>query len=135
MSNQYEPVMTKAYWAKRPEKGTLYLEFPICGRRIDGLVVLDGSNSKAASMEKPPTLAQLKKDQAKVIVLQTKRNKLGMGVAGQTIISKTLLEQAGVTVVAAVAICLEIDEKILGALKEHGCDAVVEADPKESVGK
>ena len=36
-------------------------------------------------------------------------------------------------VVAAVAICLEIDEKILGALKEHDCDAVVEADPKESV--
>ena len=135
MSNPYEPEMTKAHWAKRREKGTLYLEFPICGRRIDGLVVLDGSSSKAASKEKPPTLAQLKKDEAKVIVLQTKRNKLGMGVAGQTIISKTLLEQAGVEVVAAVAICLEIDEKILGALKEHDCDAVVEADPKQSVRK
>lgn len=135
MSNQYEPVMTKAYWAKRPEKGTLYLEFPICGRRIDGLVVLDGSNSKEASKEKPPALAQLKKDKAKVIVLQTKRNKLGMGVAGQTIISKTLLEQEGVKVVAAVAICLEIDEKIRGALKEHDCNAVVEADPKQSARK
>ena len=135
MPNPYEPLMTKAYWAKRPEKGTLYLEYPICGRRIDGLVILDGSSSKEASKDKPPTLAQLKKDQAKVIVLQTKRNKLGMGVAGQTIISKTLLKQAGVTVVAAVAICLEIDEKILGALKKHGCDAVVEADPKESVRK
>ena len=127
--------MTVAYWAKRREKGTLYLEYPICGRRIDGLVVLDGSSSKEASKEKSPTLAQLKKDQAKVVVLQTKRNKLGMGVAGQTIISKTLLEQAGVTVVAAVAICLEIDEKILGVLKENDCDAVVEADPKESVHK
>ena len=135
MPNPYEPLMTKAYWAKRPEKGTLYLEYPISGRRIDGLVILDGSSSKEASKDKPPTLAQLKKDQAKVIVLQTKRNKLGMGVAGQTIISKTLLKQAGVTVVAAVAICLEIDEKILGALKKHGCDAVVEADPKESVRK
>ena len=132
MSNQYEPVMTKAYWAKRPEKGTLYLEFPICGRRIDGLVVLDGSNSKeAVSAKRAPKLAELSGKQ--VIVLQTKRNKLGMGVAGQTIISKTLLEQEGVKVVAAVAICLEIDEKILGALKEHDCDAVVEADPKESV--
>ena len=130
MSNQYEPGMTKAHWAKRPEKGTLYLEYPICGRRIDGLVVLDGNSSKEASKEKPPTPAQLKEDQVKVIVLQTKRNKLGMGVAGQTIISKTLLEQEGVEVVAAVAICLEIDEKILGALKEHDCDAVVEADPK-----
>ena len=133
MSNQYEPKMTMAYWAKRPEKGTLYLEYPICGRRIDGLVVLDGNSSKEASKEKPPTPAQLKEDQVKVIVLQTKRNKLGMGVAGQTIISKTLLEQEGVEVVAAVAICLEIDEKILGALKEHDCDAVVEADPKSSV--
>jgi hypothetical protein len=74
----------------------------------------------------------LKKDQAKVIVLQTKRNKLGMGVAGQTIISKTLLEQAGVTVVAAVAICLKMDEKIRQALNEHDCEAAVEVDPKTS---
>lgn len=134
MSNQYEPGMTKAHWEKHPEKGTLYLEYPIYGRRIDGLVVLDGSSSKEAlSAKRAPKLAELSGKQ--VIVLQTKRNKLGMGVAGQTIISKTLLKQAGVNVVAAVAICLEIDEKILGALKEHGCDAVVEADPKESVGK
>lgn len=134
MSNQYEPVMTQAYWAKRPEKGTLYLEFPICGRRIDGLVVLDGSSSKEAlSAKRAPKLAELSGKQ--VIVLQTKRNKLGMGVAGQTIISKTLLEQSGVKVVAAVAICLKMDEKILGALRKHGCEAVVEADPKESVRK
>ena len=134
MSNQYEPVMTKAYWAKRPEKGTLYLEFPICGRRIDGLVVLDGSNSKEAlSAKRAPKLAELSGKQ--VIVLQTKRNKLGMGVAGQTIISKTLLEQSGVKVVAAVAICLKMDEKILGALRNHGCEAEVEADPKESIRK
>lgn len=132
MGNPYEPDMTKAHWAKRREKGTLYLEFPICGRRIDGLVVLDGSNSKeAVSAKRAPKLAELSGKQ--VIVLQTKRNKLGMGVAGQTIISKTLLEQEGVKVVAAVAICLEIDEKILGALKEHDCDAVVEADHKKSV--
>lgn len=135
MSNQYEPKMTIAYWVKHKKKGTLYLEYPIYGRRIDGLVVLDGNSSKEASKEKPPTPAQLKEDQVKVIVLQTKRNKLGMGVAGQTIISKTLLEQEGVNVVEAVAICLEMDEKILGALKKHGCDAVVEVDPKESVGK
>ena len=134
MSNQYEPVMTQAYWAKRPEKGTLYLEFPICGRRIDGLVVLDGSNSKeAVSAKRAPKLAELSGKQ--VIVLQTKRNKLGMGVAGQTIISRTLLEQAGVKVFAAVAICLKMDEKILGALRKHGCVAVVEADPKEPVRK
>ena len=134
MSNPYEPLMTKSYWAKRREKGTLYLEYPISGRRIDGLVILDGSSSKEAlSAKRAPKLAELSGKQ--VIVLQTKRNKLGMGVAGQTIISQTLLEQAGVEVVAAVAICLEIDAKILGALKEHGCDAVVEADPKESVLK
>ena len=134
MSNPYEPLMTKAYWAKRPEKGTLYLEYPICGRRIDGLVVLDRSSSKeAVSAKRAPKPEDLSGKQ--VIVLQTKRNKLGMGVAGQTIISKTLLEQAGVEVVAAVAICLKIDEKILGALKEHGCDAVVEANPKSSVRK
>ena len=122
--------MTKAYWAKRREKGTLYLEYPICGRRIDGLVVLnDGNNSKEPKSAKhAPKLAELCGKQ--VIVLQTKRNKLGMGVAGQTIISKTLLEQQGAKVVAAVAICLKMDEKILGALKEHGCEAVVEADPK-----
>jgi hypothetical protein len=136
MSNPYEPEMTKAHWAKRPEKGTLYLEYPICGRRIDGLIVLDDRiTTKDESREKPPSLSQLTKDNAKVIVLQTKRNKLGMGVAGQTIISKTLLEQAGVEVVAAVAICLEIDDKILGALRKHDCEAVVEVDPKDSCSR
>lgn len=134
MSNPYEPEMTKAHWRSRPEKGTLYLEYPICGRRIDGLVVIDGKTSKLAiSGKKAPKPAELSGKQ--VIVLQTKRNKLGMGVAGQTIISKTLLEQEGVKVVAAVAICLKMDEKILGALKKHGCKAVVEKDPKESVRK
>jgi hypothetical protein len=129
MSNPYEPEMTKAHWAKRPEKGTLYLEYPICGRRIDGLVVLDGSSSKeAVSAKRAPKPEDLSGKQ--VIVLQTKRNKLGMGVAGQTIISKTLLEQAGVTVVAAVAICLKMDEKIREALRKHGCEAEVEEDPK-----
>jgi len=131
MSNPYEPEMTKAHWAKRPEKGTLYLEYPICGRRIDGLVVLDGSSSKeAVSAKRAPKPEDLSGKQ--VIVLQTKRNKLGMGVAGQTIISKTLLEQAGVTVVAAVAICLKMDEKIREALRQHGCEAEVEEDPKTS---
>ncbi len=131
MSNPYEPEMTKAHWAKRPEKGTLYLEYPICGRRIDGLVVLDGSSSKeAVCAKRAPKPEDLSGKQ--VIVLQTKRNKLGMGVAGQTIISKTLLEQAGVTVVAAVAICLKMDEKIREALRKHGCEAEVEEDPKTS---
>ena len=135
MSNQYEPKMTTAYWAMRKENGTFYLEYPIYGRRIDGLVVLnDGNKSKEPKSAKhAPKLAELCGKQ--VIVLQTKRNKLGMGVAGQTIISKTLLEQAGVKVVAALAICLKMDERILGALKEHGCDAVVEANPKSSVRK
>jgi hypothetical protein len=134
MSNPFEPMMTKAYWEKSREKGTLYLEYPICGRRIDGLVVLDGNSSKAAvSGKRAPKPEELSGKQ--VIVLQTKRNKLGMGVAGQTIISKTLLEQAGVKVVDAVAICLEMDEKILGALEKHGCYAVVLADPKDSVRK
>ena len=134
MSNPYEPEMTKAHWAKREENGTLYLEYPIYGRRIDGLVVLDGSSSKeAVTAKRAPKLAVL--SGKKVIVLQTKRNKLGMGVAGQTIISKTLLEQAGVNVVAAVAICLKIDEKIQEALGKHGCEAAVEADPKESARK
>jgi len=131
MSNQYEPKMTKAYWATRRENGVLYLEYPIHGRRIDGLAVIDESSSeKRVETKGSPKLADLAGK--RVIVLQTKRNKLGMGVAGQTIISKTLLEQAGVTVVVAVAICLKMDEKIREALKEHDCEAAVEVDPKTS---
>jgi hypothetical protein len=129
MSNQFEPKITMAYWAKRRENGVLYLEYPIHGRRIDGLAVIDESTSdKRVETKGSPKLTDLAGK--RVIVLQTKRNKLGMGVAGQTIISKTLLEKAGVTVVAAVAICLKMDEKIREALKEHDCEAVVEADPK-----
>jgi hypothetical protein len=131
MSNQYEPKMTKAYWATRRENEVLYLEYPIHGRRIDGLAVIDESSSeKRVETKGSPKLADLAGK--RVIVLQTKRNKLGMGLAGQTIISKTLLEQEGVEVVAAVAICLKMDEKIREALKEHDCEAAVEVDPKTS---
>jgi len=123
--------MTMAYWATRRENGVLYLEYPIHGRRIDGLAVIDESSSeKRVETKGSPKLADLAGK--RVIVLQTKRNKLGMGLAGQTIISKTLLEQEGVEVVAAVAICLKMDEKIREALKEHDCEAAVEVDPKTS---
>jgi hypothetical protein len=124
MSNPYEPEMTKAYWAKRSENGTLYLEYPIHGRRIDGLVVLDdGNTSKAAKPgNEAPKLAELVGK--RLIVIQTKRNKLGMGVAGQTIISKAMLEEEGISQVEAVALCLRIDEKILAAMRKQGCHAV-----------
>ena len=135
MSNPYEPEMTKAYWANRPESGTLYLEYLIHGRRIDGLVVLNDGNTskKPKSGKEAPKLAELKKK--RVIVIQTKRNKLGMGVAGQTIISKALLEQEGIHKVEAVALCLRIDEKILAAMKKHGCDAVAVDDSKGKASK
>jgi hypothetical protein len=120
--------MTKAYWAKRPENGTLYLEYPIHGRRIDGLVVLDdGNTSKAAKpVKEAPKLAELVGK--RLIVIQTKRNKLGMGVAGPTIISKAMLEEEGISQVEAVALCLRIDEKILAAMRKHGCHAVAVED-------
>ena len=78
MSNQFEPKMTMAYWAKRRENGVLYLEYPIHGRRIDGLAVIDESSSdKRVETKGSPKLTDLAGK--RVIVLQTKRNKLGMG--------------------------------------------------------
>ena len=135
MSNPYEPEMTKAYWADRPESGTLYLEYLIHGRRIDGLVVLDDGNTSKApkSGKEAPRPSELK--EKRVIVIQTKRNKLGMGVAGQTIISKALLEEEGVGPVEAVALCLRIDAKILAAISKHGCHAVAVDDSKGKAPK
>jgi hypothetical protein len=132
MSNPYEPEMTKAYWARRPESGTLYLEYPIHGRRIDGLVVVDNPAQGKTVVDKGPYPELETLRGKKLIVLQTKRKKLGMGLAGQTIISKTLLLIEGFkdAEVEAVAICLELDAKIQEALAKHGCEAVVEADPK-----
>ncbi len=135
MSNPYEPEMTKAYWESRPENGTLYLEYPIHGRRIDGLVVLDdGNTSKAAkSGKEAPKLTELAGK--RLILIQTKRNKLGMGVAGQTIISKAMLEEEGISQVEAVALCHRIDEKILAAMRKHGCHAVAVDDSKGKASK
>ena len=130
MSNQYEPKMTKAYWAKRREKGTLYLEYPICGRRIDGLIVLDDGNTskEPKSAKHAPKLDELRGKQ--VIVLQTKRKKLGMGVAGQAIVSRALLILKGIHVRESVALCLEIDPTILPVLKLYGCNAAVVNDSR-----
>lgn len=103
------------------------MEYSIHGRRIDGLVVVDESSSdKRIETKNPPKLADLAGK--KVIIIQTKRNKLGMGLAGQTIVSRALLIQEHIDVLESVALCLEIDERILSVLKLYGCNAVVRDD-------
>jgi hypothetical protein len=131
MSNEYEPAITLAYWRSLPISGKLYLEYPVeklgyvgSKRRIDGVVVIGRNGDKAGHPGKSaPALNDLKGKS--VLLIQTKRRKLGMGLAGQAIVTKKLFEHKKLKVEASVALCLKDDPDISLMLEALGCTTYV----------
>lgn len=131
MSNPVEPGITLAYWQSLSATGKLYLEFPLAKlgyvgskRRVDGVIVLGKSGDKIPHSGKDaPSLKVLRN--SSVILIQTKRKKLGMGLAGQAIISRKLFESAKIDVQRSVALCHANDPEIGTVLRELGCEVFV----------
>ena len=62
----------------------------------------------------------------RVVVIQSKNRKLGMGLIGQVIVSRDLVERLGVTVKKSVGVCTEMDNVMHKMLRKHErCRAVV----------
>lgn len=117
--------MTRRLWATLG--GMLFEEFPIVrsgphvgGRRLDGLVVLDGPSRVAARRE---TIQLSGRD---VVVIQTKANRLGMNLLGQALFSGELVRQAGVASVRSIALCTANDEMLQPLAARYGIEVVVD---------
>ena len=120
--SKHETKMTRWYAEKRYPKGYLIEEFmaleagPKNGRRlIDGVIIF----------AKPYEKRELNKGE-RVVVIQSKHRKLGMGLIGQVVVSRELLTDLKAKVVKSVGVCREDDlllHKVLRRFKK--CEAVV----------
>lgn len=120
--SKHETKMTRWYTKTRYPKGFLmeeYLALPqgkTNGKRLmDGVIVF----------RKPFVKRKLIKGE-RVVVVQSKHRRLGMGLIGQVIASRDLVARLGVKVMKSVGACTEIDTVMHRMLRKHPrCRAVV----------
>ena len=120
--SKHETKMTRWYAQTRYPKGFLmeeYLALPqgkTNGKRLmDGVIVF----------RKPFVKRKLIKGE-RVVVIQSKNRRLGMGLIGQVIVSRDLVERLGVKVMKSVGVCTEMDTIMHRMLRKHQrCRAVV----------
>ena len=61
----------------------------------------------------------------RVVVIQSKNRRLGMGLIGQVIVSRDLVERLGARVMKSVGVCTEMDTVMHRMLRKHErCRAV-----------
>ena len=121
--SKHETKMTQWYAKTRYPKGFLMEEFmalkrkgdDIRLRRMDGVIVF----------RKPYVKRKLIKGE-RVVVIQSKNRRLGMGLIGQVIVSRDLVERHGVKVMRSVGVCTGMDRMMHQMLRKHPrCRAVV----------
>ena len=120
--SKHETKMTRWYAQTRYPKGYLmeeYLALPqgkTNGKRLmDGVIVF----------RKPFVKRKLTKGE-RVVVVQSKHRRLGMGLIGQVIVSRDLLLSKGYDVIKSVGVCTEMDTVMHKMLRKHErCRAVI----------
>jgi hypothetical protein len=120
--SKHETKMTRWYAKTRYPKGFLIEEFLALKegennshRRMDGVIIF----------RKPYVKRELIRGE-RVVVIQSKNRRLGMGLIGQVIVSRDLVELLGVKVMRSVGVCTEMDTVMHRMLRKHSrCRAVV----------
>ncbi len=114
---------TREYWNRKG--GLLIEEFkavkrtPKQGRRlIDGLIVLDNE-------KKIHNTTFIDIEGKDVIVVQTKANRLGMSLLGQTFFSRELIKKFNPKSIKAVAICSKSDQALEKCAAQFDIEVVV----------
>ena len=119
--SKHETKMTRWYHRTYHPEGFLIEEFmALKGGKTNGRRLMDG----VIIFQKPFEKRELQKGE-KVVVIQSKNRRLGMGLIGQVVVSKYLMEKLGATVVKSVGVCRGIDDEMNAALLTHpSCEAV-----------
>jgi hypothetical protein len=119
MSTKETP-LTRRYWERVVGRGTLLEEYcvvrprpGVSPRYIDGVIILGGEHRIASKPEHGSLNGH------DVVVVQTKRGRLGMYLLGQTLFSRELIrEHFSPRSVRAVALCGR-DDDVLHPLAEY----------------
>ena len=130
--SKHETPMTRWYWRTvNKRQGLLIEEFPAVKRdgttgknkrHIDGVIVLGEKAERRGPRKGDRELVKGKR----VIVIQSKARRLGMGLIGQVVVSRELLKDLKAKVVKSVGVCRQDDQllhKVLRRFKK--CEAVV----------
>ena len=130
--SKHETPMTRWYWRTvNKRQGLLIEEFPAVKRdgsagknkrHIDGVIVLGQKAERRGPSKGDRELVKGKR----VIVIQSKARRLGMGLIGQVVVSRELLKDLKAKVVKSVGVCRQDDQllhKVLRRFKK--CEAVV----------
>ena len=120
--SKHETKMTRWYAKTRYPKGFLmeeYLAQPqgekSTKRLLDGVIVF-----------RKPFVKRKLIEGERVVVIQSKNRRLGMGLIGQIIVSRDLIERLGVKVIESVGVCAEMDNVMQRLLRKYQrCRAVV----------
>jgi hypothetical protein len=120
--SKHETKMTRWYAKTRHPKGYLIEEFLALKkgetnshRRMDGVIIFRKPYKKRALIKGE-----------RVVVIQSKNRRLGMGLIGQVIVSRDLVERLGVKVMKSVGVCTAMDTVMQKMLRKHPrCRAVV----------
>lgn len=124
--------MTRWYWRTvNQRQGLLIEEFPAVKRdgsagknkrHIDGVIVLGEKAERRGPRKGDRELVKGKR----VIVIQSKARRLGMGLIGQVVVSRELLKELKAKVVKSVGVCREDDLLLHKVLRRfEKCEAVV----------
>jgi len=130
--SKHETPMTRWYWRTvNKRQGLLIEEFPAVKRdgtagknkrHIDGVIVLGEKAERRGPRKGDRELVKGKR----VIVIQSKARRLGMGLIGQVVVSRELLKDLKAKVVNSVGVCRADDQllhKVLRRFKK--CEAIV----------
>ena len=127
--SKLETPITRWYWSQ--VGGTLVEEFPLTppsgtsgGRWVDGLIVPDGPNRIAKTEE-------VDVDGKEVVLVQTKKARLGMYLMGQAVFSQQLMFRTySPRRVTSVALCTR-DDDVLRPMLEAFDDIIVVIAPND----
>ena len=115
--------MTRWYWAQ--VGGTLIEEFravkrtETCGQRlIDGVILTDGPHEITSRHA-------VELEGQDIIVVQTKRGRLGMYLMGQALFSAELMKKFNPRSIRSVALCEDHDSVLSPLLEKHGIEIVI----------
>ena len=115
--------MTRWYW--KQVGGTLIEEFravkrtKTCGQRlIDGVILPNGPHEIADRRD-------VELEGRDIIVVQTKRGRLGMYLMGQALFSRELMERFDPRSIRSVALCEAHDSVLSPLLEKHGIEIVL----------
>jgi hypothetical protein len=115
--SKLETPMTRWYWQQI--RGTLIEEFRVVERSstsgqrlLDGVIIQDGEFRIAPQ-------AEISVEHKDLIIIQTKADRLGMYLMGQTLFSAELMKQFNPRSIRSVALCSQDDEVLRPLLEQY----------------